>query len=287
MQEPATKASESTPFDGIAANGVLHNGISQHSPAFDSAALADGSPQAIFAESLVKKYHGRSAVNEVSVHVKRGEVVGLLGPNGAGKTTTFYMIMGLVKPDGGRVQLGKNDIAAWPMHRRARAGIGYLAQDPSVFRKLTVEENIEAVLELMPLSKPQRKARVEELLSDLDLTHKRYAMGISLSGGERRRTEIARTLATNPFFILLDEPFTGVDPLVRQEIQGIVLRLKEQGIGILITDHNEYETLEIIDRGYILSDGRVIAEGTSEELLADPLARQVYFGEKIGRLQPR
>jgi len=277
MPEQATETSESTLFDTTGPSGVLRVG----------AFPADGSPQAIVASGLVKKYHGRRVVDEVSVNVNRGEVVGLLGPNGAGKTTTFYMIMGLVKPDGGRIQLGKNDVASWPMHRRARAGIGYLAQDPSVFRKLTVEENIKAVLELMPMTRSERKERVEELLGDLDLAHKRYSLGISLSGGERRRTEIARTLATNPFFILLDEPFTGVDPLVRQEIQGIVLRLKEQGIGILITDHNEYETLEIIDRGYILSDGRVIAEGTADELIADPRARQVYFGEKIGRLQPR
>lgn len=292
VQEHTIETSENTPFDGIASDGALRDGVSSGGSApaelaWSNGMLADGSPEAIHASSLVKKYHGRSAVDDVSIHVKRGEVVGLLGPNGAGKTTTFYMIMGLVKPDGGRVQLGKHDVASWPMHKRARAGIGYLAQDPSVFRKLTVEENIKAVLELMPMTNSQRKERVEELLGDLDLAHKRYSLGISLSGGERRRTEIARTLATNPFFILLDEPFTGVDPLVRQEIQGIVLRLKEQGIGILITDHNEYETLEIIDRGYILSDGLVIAEGSADELIADPRARQVYFGEKIGRLQPR
>lgn len=256
----------------------------------DSAAglLPDGSPRAIIAKDLVKQYHGRRVVDGVSVDVQRGEVVGLLGPNGAGKTTTFYMIMGLVQPNSGTVQLGKDNIAQWPMHKRARAGLGYLAQEPSVFRKLTVEDNIKAVLELLPLTNAQRKERVEELLGDLDLAHKRYSTGISLSGGERRRTEIARTLATSPFFILLDEPFTGVDPLVRQEIQGIVLRLKEQGIGVLITDHNENDTLEIIDRGYIVSDGKIIAAGTTDELLSNQRARQVYFGERIGRhQQPR
>jgi len=290
--ESAPSSAESTPFDGISPNGALGNGaapapVAARKTSANGASPKDNSPRAILASGLIKTYHGRRAVNEVSVHVNRGEVVGLLGPNGAGKTTTFYMIMGLVRPNGGRVELGKHNIASWPMHRRAKAGIGYLAQDPSVFRKLSVEENIKAVLELMPMTKAERKERLEELLGDLDLAHKRYSMGISLSGGERRRTEIARTLATNPYFILLDEPFTGVDPLVRQEIQGIVLRLKEQGIGILITDHNEYETLEIIDRGYILSDGRVIAEGSADELIADPRARQVYFGEKIGRHQPR
>jgi lipopolysaccharide export system ATP-binding protein len=242
-------------------------------------------PQAIGAQRLVKSYAGRRVVDEISVEVKRGEVVGLLGPNGAGKTTTFYMIMGLVQPDNGRVLLGKQDIAQWPMHRRAHAGIGYLAQEPSVFRGLTVEENLHAVLEMMPLSSSQRKERCEELLADLDLTQRRYSTGLQLSGGERRRTEIARTLATAPYFILLDEPFTGVDPLVRQEIQGIVLRLKERGIGVLITDHNEHDTLAIIDRGYIVNEGRVIAEGSAQELVADERARQVYFGEKIGRPQ--
>jgi lipopolysaccharide export system ATP-binding protein len=244
-------------------------------------------PDAIVAKHLVKSYAGRRVVDEISIEVNRGEVVGLLGPNGAGKTTTFYMIMGLVQPDSGRVHLGEVNIASWPMHERSKAGIGYLAQEPSVFRGLTVEENVKAILELLPMTNAERKERCEELLSDLDLTQRRYSTGIQLSGGERRRTEIARTLATAPYFILLDEPFTGVDPLVRQEIQGIVLRLKERGIGVLITDHNEHDTLEIIDRGYIINDGRVIAEGDASELLADERARQVYFGEKIGRPQQR
>jgi lipopolysaccharide export system ATP-binding protein len=209
--------------------------------------------------------------------------VGLLGPNGAGKTTAFYMIMGLVRADGGSVRLGGEEITRWPMHERARAGIGYLAQNESVFRKLSVEQNIMAILELMPLSSAQRRQRCDELLADLDLTERRHIRAMSLSGGERRRTEIARAMATNPYFILLDEPFYGVDPLVRQEIQRIVRQLKTRGIGVLITDHNEYDTLEIIDRGYILSDGRIITQGTARELIDDPQARAVYFGEKIGR----
>jgi lipopolysaccharide export system ATP-binding protein len=247
--------------------------------------IADDTPEAIVATNLQKQYGARRVVDGVTLEVRRGEVVGLLGPNGAGKTTSFYMIMGLVRPDGGQVQLGRQDVTSWPIYRRARAGMGYLAQNESVFRKLTVEENLLAILELMPLDKAQRWERCESLLGDLNLTHVRHSRGIALSGGERRRTEIARTLATNPYFILLDEPFTGVDPLVRQEIQRIVLRLKAQGIGVLITDHNEYDTLDIIDRGYILSGGHVITQGTAKELIADPQAREVYFGEKIGRHQ--
>jgi lipopolysaccharide export system ATP-binding protein len=254
-------------------------------PAPQSTSIEDGTPDAIVATDLHKQYGARRVVDGVSLEVKRGEVVGLLGPNGAGKTTSFYMIMGLVKPDGGKVCLGRHEITNWPMHRRARGGMGYLAQDASVFRKLTVEENLLAILELTPLDKSERQERCEKLLSDLNLDHVRHTRGIALSGGERRRTEIARTLATNPYFILLDEPFTGVDPLVRQEIQRIVLRLKDQGIGVLITDHNEYDTLDIIDRGYILSGGHVITQGTASELVNDPQAREVYFGEKIGRHQ--
>ena len=244
-------------------------------------------PRAITAQGLVKSYGGRRVVNEVSFEVGRGEVVGLLGPNGAGKTTSFYMVMGLVQPDHGAVRLGKQSVSRWPMHRRARAGIGYLAQDSSVFRKLSVEDNLRAILQLMPLSPSQRAARLEELLHDLGLVERRHTPGIKLSGGERRRTEIARTLATDPYFILLDEPFTGVDPIVRHEIQEIVLRLKERGIGVLITDHNEHDTLEIIDRGYILFDGRIMTQGSSHDLLTDPQARELYFGEKIRRVALR
>jgi lipopolysaccharide export system ATP-binding protein len=245
--------------------------------------LDDGTPGAIVATDLRKQYGARRVVDNVSLLVRRGEVVGLLGPNGAGKTTSFYMIMGLVRADSGSVMLGSSEISRWPMHQRARAGMGYLAQDASVFRKLTVEQNLMAILELMPLSRAQRRERCEELLHDLDLSDRRHTKGISLSGGERRRTEIARAMATNPYFILLDEPFSGVDPLVRQEIQRIVGRLRERNIGVLITDHNEYDTLDVIDRGYILSEGRVITQGSATDLVNDPQARAVYFGEKIGR----
>lgn len=251
----------------------------------DAVVGADGSPRAIIARDLRKQYGGRRVVDGVALEVRRGEVVGLLGPNGAGKTTSFYMIMGLVRPDSGTVQLGPQTITNWPMHQRARAGIGYLAQDASVFRKLTVEGNLHAILQLMPLTAAQRAARCEELLQDLDLVERRTTLGFRLSGGERRRTEIARTLATNPHFILLDEPFTGVDPIVRQEIQQIVLRLKDQDIGILITDHNEHDTLEIIDRGYIIADGRIVTQGSARDLLNDARAREVYFGERISRYQ--
>jgi len=249
--------------------------------------MADGSPEAIMANHLCKQYGGRKVVDDVSLEVHRGEVVGLLGPNGAGKTTSFYMIMGLVRPDGGLVHLGETNVTRWPMHRRARCGIGYLAQEPSVFRKLTVEENLRAILQLMPISAREREARCEQLLHDLDLVNRRRSLGIALSGGERRRTEIARTLATQPHFILLDEPFTGVDPIAVQEIQNIVLHLKAQGIGILITDHNVHDTLDIIDRAYILYNGKIMTQGSAHELLSDEQARELYFGEKISRHQPR
>lgn len=252
-------------------------------------------PQQIEARGLKKHYRARAMVNGVDtavqrpvvdgvdIVVRRGEAVGLLGPNGAGKTTSFYIIMGLVRPDGGQVLLDGSDITRWPMHRRAQAGIGYLAQNESVFRRLSVEDNVRAILELMPLSPSHRDARCEELLEDFDLLDKRRTRGIALSGGERRRTEIARALASDPAFILLDEPFTGVDPVNREEIQNIVRRLKARGIGVLITDHNEMATLEIIDRGYILYEGRVITQGSARELLRDERARELYFGEKTGR----
>lgn len=240
-------------------------------------------PQNIIATDLFKRYGERTVVEKFSCDVKRGEIVGLLGPNGAGKTTSFYMIMGLVKPDGGKVRLDDADITRWPMHQRARAGVGYLAQDASVFRKLTVEENLMAILQLMPLAKSERRERCEKLLEEFELTARRRAVGAALSGGERRRTEIARTLAADPYFILLDEPFSGIDPRQVQEIQSIVSGLKDKGIGILITDHNAQETLNVIDRGLILHDGRVEFEGTPDELLANPRARDIYFGERIGR----
>ena len=240
-------------------------------------------PATITATNLMKKYGERTVVDGVSLEVRRGEVLGLLGPNGAGKTTSFYMIMGLVRPDAGNVSLGDTDVTRWPMHKRARAGIGYLAQDASVFRKLSVEENIMAILQLMPMTNSRRKERLEELLHNFDLAPRRKALGMALSGGERRRTEIARTLAADPQFILLDEPFTGIDPIAVQEIQYIVAHLKELGIGILITDHNVHDTLDIIDRGCILFNGRIEFEGTPRELLADERAREVYFGERIPR----
>lgn len=245
----------------------------------------DGSPSAIVASDLQKQYGPRRVVDKVSVDVKRGEVVGLLGPNGAGKTTSFYMIMGLVRADGGRVQLGTHDVTRWPMHRRARGGMGYLAQNESVFRKLSIQNNILAILELMPLDKAARLERCDQLLEDFNLTRIRHSPGAAVSGGERRRCEIARTLATDPYFILLDEPFTGVDPLAVQEIQSIVLKLRARGIGILITDHNVHDTLDIIDRAYILYNGQIMTQGTAQQLLTDERARELYFGEKIGRHQ--
>ncbi len=240
-------------------------------------------PSQITAVNLVKKYGDRIVVDNVSLEVNRGEVVGLLGPNGAGKTTSFYMIMGLIKPDKGRVSLGETDVTRWAMHSRARAGIGYLAQDASVFRKLSVEENIMAILQLMPISKETRRSRCQELLEQFDLAPRRKALGMALSGGERRRTEIARVLATDPQFILLDEPFTGIDPIQKEEIQLIVRNLTKLGIGVLITDHDAPSTLQIIDRGLILFNGRIEFSGSPAELLSNERAREVYFGEKIGR----
>lgn len=239
-------------------------------------------PLQIKATNLVKKYGDRVVVNDVSLEVNRGEVVGLLGPNGAGKTTSFYMIMGLIKPNGGKVELGETNVTRWPMHQRARAGIGYLAQDQSVFRKLSVEENIMAILQLMPLSADERRSRCEELLHNFDLVARRKALGAALSGGERRRTEIARVLASDPQFILLDEPFTGIDPIQKEEIQNIVHNLKNLGIGVLITDHDAENTLRIVDRGLILYNGQIEVSGSPQELLANERAREVYFGEKIG-----
>jgi lipopolysaccharide export system ATP-binding protein len=240
-------------------------------------------PLVITARGLRKRYGDRNVVDGVDFDVARGEVVGLLGPNGAGKTTSFYMIMGLVRPDGGQVLLDKLDITQWPMHRRSRHGIGYLAQEPSVFRSLSVEDNIRAILEMMPLTRAEQDARCEELLQDLDLVERRRASGVKLSGGERRRTEIARSLATDPAFILLDEPFTGVDPINREEIQQIVRRLRGRGIGILITDHNEKATLDIVDRAYIVHNGHIEAQGTPRELLVNARARELYFGDGPGR----
>jgi lipopolysaccharide export system ATP-binding protein len=232
-------------------------------------------------ENLVKKYRQRTVVNNVTVQVEQGEIVGLLGPNGAGKTTSFYMIVGLIKPLSGRVYLEDTDITEMPMYRRAQLGIGYLAQEASVFRQLSVEDNITAVLEFTKLNKSQQRERLESLLQEFGLTQVRKSRGIQLSGGERRRTEIARALAVDPKFILLDEPFAGVDPIAVEDIQLIVSKLKEKNIGILITDHNVHETLNITDRSYLLFEGSVLKSGTAEELAADEQVRTVYLGKNF------
>ncbi len=236
---------------------------------------------ALVAENLMKTYRRRRVVDRVSLTVQPGEVVGLLGPNGAGKTTTFYMIVGLEPSEGGRIALDGRDITRLPMYRRARLGLGYLAQEPSVFRKLTVAENLRAVLEVMPLTDAERKERLEELLEEFNLQGLRDQRGGVLSGGERRRTEIARALATSPSFLLLDEPFTGVDPIAVDDIQNIIAYLRDKGLGVLITDHNVRETLAITDRAYILHQGRILASGDARAIADDPQARQVYLGEKF------
>ena len=233
------------------------------------------------AENMIKKYRSRTVVKGVSVEVKQGEIVGLLGPNGAGKTTSFYMIVGLIKPNGGKVFLDTQDITNLPMYKRAQMGVGYLAQEASVFRKLSVEDNILAVLEMTDLSKEAQKTKLEALLDEFGLQHIRKNRGDLLSGGERRRTEIARALATNPMFILLDEPFAGVDPIAVEDIQQIVAHLKEKNIGILITDHNVHETLSITDRAYLLFEGNILKAGTAEELANDEQVRRLYLGKKF------
>jgi lipopolysaccharide export system ATP-binding protein len=230
-------------------------------------------------EHLVKQYRRRRVVDQVSVSVTRGEIVGLLGPNGAGKTTTFYMMVGLIRSDTGRVFLDELDITELPMYRRARLGIGYLPQEASVFRKLSVQDNIRAVLQFTPRSKAEQSSRLEELLEEFGLQQVRHNMGDVLSGGERRRTEIARSLAADPSFILLDEPFAGVDPIAVEDIQGIVYRLKRKNIGILITDHNVNETLSITDNAYLLYEGKILRSGTPEELSLDPEVRRLYLGQ--------
>jgi lipopolysaccharide export system ATP-binding protein len=232
-------------------------------------------------QDLVKVYKKRVVVNKASVGVSKGEIVGLLGPNGAGKTTTFYMIVGMIKPEKGRVYLDDTDITDIPMYKRARMGIGYLPQEASVFRRLTVEENLMAVLQMIPLSKTRRKEKCEQLLEDLSIGHLRKSLGFQLSGGERRRTEIARALATDPSFILLDEPFAGVDPIAVEDIMVIVANLKNRGIGVLITDHNVHETLSIVDKGYILINGVIFKSGGAEELAEDEDVRKLYLGEKF------
>ncbi|MBS1558475.1 MAG: LPS export ABC transporter ATP-binding protein [Bacteroidetes bacterium] len=233
------------------------------------------------AENLIKKYKKRTVVNNVSVKVEQGEIVGLLGPNGAGKTTSFYMIVGLIKPNEGKIFLDTENVTGLPMYQRAKRGIGYLAQEASVFRKLSVEENIMAPLEMRDIPKKERKEKVEKLLEEFSLTHVRKNLGMVLSGGERRRTEIARALAVDPKFVLLDEPFAGVDPIAVEEIQGIVARLKKKNIGILISDHNVDETLAITDRAYLMVEGKLFKAGTAQELADDPLVRKVYLGQNF------
>ena len=235
----------------------------------------------ISAQGLRKTYGKRTVVHDVSFEVKSGEVVGLLGPNGAGKTTCFYMVVGLVAADGGSVRMDTHDLTHMAIHQRARLGLSYLPQEPSIFRKLTVEENIRAILELKPYGKSERQEHLDNLLEDLHIAHLREASAVSLSGGERRRTEVARALALRPDFILLDEPFVGIDPIAVMDLQGVIRQLKARGIGVLITDHNVRETLSIIDRAYLLFQGKVLIGGTAKTLASDPKARKLYLGESF------
>jgi lipopolysaccharide export system ATP-binding protein len=235
----------------------------------------------LYTKGLIKKYRSRTVVNRVSVEVSQGEIVGLLGPNGAGKTTTFYMMVGLVTPNAGKIFLNDIEITKEPVYKRAQRGIGYLAQEASVFRKLSVEDNLKAVLEMTKFSREYQHEKVESLLNEFGLQKIRKSLGIQLSGGERRRTEIARALALEPKFILLDEPFAGVDPIAVEDIQSIVAHLKDRNIGILITDHNVHETLSITDRAYLLFEGEILKSGNAEELAADPEVRKVYLGQNF------
>jgi lipopolysaccharide export system ATP-binding protein len=235
----------------------------------------------LYTKDLIKKYRQRTVVNHVSVEVEQGEIVGLLGPNGAGKTTTFYMIVGLIRPNAGTIFLEDRNITHEPVYRRAQSGIGYLAQEPSVFRNMTVEDNIYSVLEMTQIPKPEQHERAENLIVEFGLDKIRKNKGIQLSGGERRRTEIARALALKPLFILLDEPFAGVDPIAVEDIQNIVIKLKEKNIGVIITDHNVHETLSITDRAYLLFEGSILKSGTAEELSMDEQVRRVYLGQNF------
>jgi lipopolysaccharide export system ATP-binding protein len=244
--------------------------------------MSEGANGALLsAHGLVKVYGGRRVVNGVDINVKRGEVVGLLGPNGAGKTTTFYMTMGLVPPDDGRVMFNGSDVTRVPMYRRARMGMGYLSQEPSIFRKLTVEENVMAILETLPLSAAERKFRLDYLLEELDIRHLAKNKAYTLSGGERRRLEITRALVTSPKLMLLDEPFSGVDPIAVYDVQQIIGALRDKGLGILITDHNVRETLSIVDRAYLICEGRVESEGNADFLINDPRSRELYLGPRF------
>jgi lipopolysaccharide export system ATP-binding protein len=232
-------------------------------------------------KGISKSYDGRAVVKGVDMLVKRGEIVGLLGPNGAGKTTTFYMIVGVIAPNKGKIIFDNEEITTLPIHQRARYGIGYLSQEPSIFRKLSVEENIMAILETLPLSRRQRKQRLKSLLEELKISHLAKSKAYTLSGGERRRLEITRALVTNPSFILLDEPFSGIDPIIVHEAQEIIKELKDKGLGILLTDHNVRETLSITDRAYLIANGEILISGTAHELIDNPKAREIYLGEKF------
>lgn len=243
--------------------------------------MVNAMTQVLRTEALIKSYRGRRVVNGVSIEVAQGEIVGLLGQNGAGKTTTFYMIMGLVKPEVGRIFLDESDVTEMPMHIRARMGLGYLSQEPSVFRKLTVEENIKAILETLDVGKDEVASTLESLMKELGIDHLRKSKAFTLSGGERRRLEIARALVTRPSFMLLDEPFSGIDPIAVQDIQTIVAGLKDRGLGLLITDHNVRETLAITDRSYIMAEGKILVWGKPEDLANDPTAREAYLGERF------
>jgi lipopolysaccharide export system ATP-binding protein len=237
--------------------------------------------QLLETKDLTKSYNGRIVVNGVNIEVKRSEIVGLLGPNGAGKTTTFYMIVGVVSPTKGKVIFDNQDITNLSIHQRARFGIGYLSQEPSIFRKLTVEENIMAILETLPLTRKERQIRLRVLLDELRIAHLAKNKAYTLSGGERRRLEITRALVTNPSFILLDEPFSGIDPIVVSETQQIIRELKDKGLGVLLTDHNVRETLSITDRAYLIAEGKILISGTASDLINDPKAREIYLGEKF------
>ena len=249
--------------------------------AADDEVFVDDGQMVLRTDNLVKKYRQRTVVNHVSINVKQGEIVGLLGPNGAGKTTTFYMTTGLVTPNEGRIFLNDRDITKYPVYKRAKCGIGYLAQEASVFRKLSVEDNIRTILEMGTMTPEEQAEKLESLLAEFHLNHVRRNLGDQLSGGERRRTEIARCLAINPKFIMLDEPFAGVDPIAVEDIQSIVYKLKNKNIGILITDHNAPETLNITDRAYLLFEGKILFQGTSEELAENPVVREKYLGRNF------
>ena len=294
-EETKAKPSDTAKIEGLAKDEVANDPFAppkdspftvpkvqeEKSPAVRTSSPVALGPHLIQTRGLVKQYGGRRVVNGVDIHVRAGEVVGLLGKNGAGKTTTFYMIVGLVSPNEGHVFMGEEDVTRMPMYRRARRGIGYLPQEESIFRKLSVEENLLAILETLPMTEDERDARCDELLKDFGLEHVRENIAITLSGGEKRRVTIARALVTSPTLLLLDEPFSGVDPMAVHDIQEIILNLKERGLGVLITDHNVRETLSVVDRAYIIDEGRVLSEGSREFLINDPIAREIYLGHRF------